>query len=93
MLAAGEPAFGDPTQAYFWMILLALVPQLLGHSAFNWALAYLPASFVSVALLGEPVGSIILAYFILGQTPGPLNLLGCALILAGIFIAARQNPR
>jgi drug/metabolite transporter (DMT)-like permease len=93
MLAAGESAFGYPAEAYFWIILLALVPQLLGHSAFNWALAYLPASFVSVALLGEPVGSIILAYLILGQTPGPLNLLGCALILSGIFIAARQQAR
>lgn len=91
MLLSGESAFGYPAQAYFWMILLALVPQLLGHSAFNWALAYLPASFVSVALLGEPVGSIILAYFILGQTPGILNLFGCALILAGIFVVARQN--
>jgi drug/metabolite transporter (DMT)-like permease len=44
-----------------------------------------------VALLGEPIGSIILAYFILGQTPGALNLFGCALILTGIFVAARQN--
>ena len=93
MIGAGESAFGYPAQAYFWMILLALVPQLLGHSAFNWALAYLPASFVSVALLGEPVGSIILAYFILGQTPGAINLLGCVLILAGIFIAASRNQQ
>jgi drug/metabolite transporter (DMT)-like permease len=86
------PIFGYPPQAYFWMILLALVPQLLGHSSFNWALGYLPASFVSITLLGEPIGSIILAYFILGQSPGPLNLFGCGLILAGILIASRQGP-
>jgi drug/metabolite transporter (DMT)-like permease len=92
MLLSGQAAFGYPPQAYFWMILLALVPQLLGHSAFNWALAYLPASFVSVALFGEPIGSIILAYFVLGQQPGAINLLGCALILAGIFIATREPP-
>jgi len=75
------------------MILLALVPQLIGHSTFNWALGYLPASFVSIALLGEPIGSIILAYVILDQAPGALNLIGCALILAGIFIASRQNKQ
>jgi drug/metabolite transporter (DMT)-like permease len=73
------------------MILLALVPQLIGHSTFNWALGFLPASLVSIALLGEPVGSIILAYFLLDQAPGALNLFGCALILSGIFIASRQN--
>jgi drug/metabolite transporter (DMT)-like permease len=91
MLTAGLPAFGYPAQAYFWMILLALVPQLIGHSTFNWALGFLPASLVSIALLGEPIGSIILAYFLLDQAPGALNLFGCALILAGIFIASRQN--
>jgi drug/metabolite transporter (DMT)-like permease len=91
MLSAGLPAFGYPPQAYFWMIILALVPQLIGHSSFNWALAYLPASFVSIALLGEPIGSIILAYFLLDQTPGVLNLVGCGLILGGIFIASRRN--
>jgi len=91
MRSASLPAFGYPPEAYLWLILLALVPQLIGHSTFNWALGYLPASLVSIALLGEPVGSIILAYFILGQTPGPINLFGCALILAGIFIASRRN--
>jgi len=93
MLGAGLPAFGYPAQVYVLMILLALVPQLIGHSTFNWALGYLPASFVSIALLGEPIGSIILAYVILDQAPGALNLIGCALILAGIFIASRQNKQ
>jgi drug/metabolite transporter (DMT)-like permease len=41
--------------------------------------------------LGEPIGSIMLAYFILGQAPGTLSLMGCALILTGIFVVARQG--
>ena len=93
VVVAKLPIFGYPAQAYYWMILLALVPQLIGHSTFNWALGYLPASFVSVTLLGEPIGSIILAYLILGQTPGTINLLGCALILTGIFVVARQSAK
>jgi drug/metabolite transporter (DMT)-like permease len=48
---------------------LALVPQLLGHSSFNWALGYLSAAFVSVTLLGEPIGSTILAYTLLEEFP------------------------
>jgi drug/metabolite transporter (DMT)-like permease len=43
------------------LALLALVPQLIGHSAFNWALKFLPATYVAVTTLGEPVGSIVLA--------------------------------
>lgn len=91
MLAvSGLPVAGFSSQTYLYMLLLALLPQLLGHSSFNWALAHLPASFVSIALLGEPVGAILLAFFLLGETPGLLELLGGLLILAGIFIATVQ---
>jgi len=93
MLASGEPAFGYPPQAYLWMILLALVPQLLGHSTFNWALKYLPASFVSVTLLGEPIGSTILAFIILDEVPTPLKLFGAFLILLGIYLASRMDVK
>src|SRR3990172_1764637 len=65
-------AFGYPLQAYGWFALLALLPQLIAHSTYNWALRYLPAAYVSVALLGEPVGSTVLAYFLLGERPADL---------------------
>jgi drug/metabolite transporter (DMT)-like permease len=91
MLGLGESPVGLPPFAYLWFILLALLPQLLGHSTFNWALKYLPASFVSVALLGEPVGSTVLAYFIFQETPGWAKIGGAALILVGIWMASRGN--
>lgn len=87
------PAVGYPAQAYGWFALLALLPQLLAHSTYNWALRYLPAAYVSVALLGEPVGSTILAYFLLGEHPAAMMLVGGVLILAGILIASRRGDR
>jgi drug/metabolite transporter (DMT)-like permease len=93
MLGLGEGPMGLPPLAYLWFVLLALIPQLLGHSAFNWALKYLPASFVSVALLGEPVGSTILAYFIFQEQPGWTKIGGAVLILAGIWMAARGEKK
>jgi drug/metabolite transporter (DMT)-like permease len=83
------PLTGYSPPAYVWLTLLALVPQLVGHSAFNWALKYLPATLISVALLGEPAGSIVLAAVLLHEVPGPLELAGCVLILAGIVLATR----
>jgi drug/metabolite transporter (DMT)-like permease len=71
-------------------VLLALVPQLLGHSTFNWALRYLPAAYVSITLLGEPVSSAILAYFLLGEIPSMLMVFGAILILVGIYLAGRR---
>ncbi len=90
MLIARLPATGYAPLTYLWFLLLALVPQLVGHSAFNWALKYLPPTYVSVTVLGEPVGSTLLALFLLQETPSPLKLAGGALILAGIFVASRK---
>jgi drug/metabolite transporter (DMT)-like permease len=91
MLASGETPFGYAPISYLWLALLALVPQLLGHSTFNWALRYLPASFVAVTLLGEPIGSTLLAYLILSETPSALEICGGLLILAGIYFAAQES--
>jgi drug/metabolite transporter (DMT)-like permease len=89
MLVSGKAPIGYSLQAYVWFLLLALVPQLMGHSSFNWALGYVSAALVSVALLCEPVGATLLAYLLLGETPTTLKLFGAILILIGIYIAAR----
>jgi drug/metabolite transporter (DMT)-like permease len=70
---------------------LALIPQLLGHSIFNWSLKFIPVSLVSLTLLGEPVGSTILAYFILQESPGLVKIAGAVFILAGIWLAAKSG--
>jgi drug/metabolite transporter (DMT)-like permease len=93
MLVAGYSAFGYPPEAYIWLLLLGLIPQLVGHSSFNWALGYLSAAFVSITLLGEPIGSIILAYLLLNETPSGLEIFGAILILSGILIASQSEKR
>jgi len=90
MFAAGHSPLGFPMQTYGWIFLLAAVPQLIGHSTFNWALGYLPAAFVAVTTLGEPIGSAILAFFILKETPSWIMIFGGILILLGIFLASRN---
>lgn len=91
MLAAGQPPLGYPPVAYLWFLALALFPQLLGHTSYNWALGYLPAAYVSITLLGEPIGSTLLAMIFLGEVPSGLKVLGGALALAGIYLASRRN--
>jgi drug/metabolite transporter (DMT)-like permease len=91
--ATGQSPAGLPRHTWLWLALLALVPQLVGHSTFNWALRHLPAAFVAIALLGEPVGSAALAFLFLREAPAPLTVLGAALILAGILVASRGAPK
>jgi drug/metabolite transporter (DMT)-like permease len=93
MLVARQQPTGYPAPAYLWFVLLALVPQLVGHSTFNSALRYLSVAFVSITLLGEPIGSTILAYLLLEEIPSALKIFGAILILAGIYAASRsENP-
>ena len=91
MFSAGEHPIGFSPIIYLWLVLLALIPQLIGHSTFNWALGYLSAAYVSITLLGEPIGSTILAYFILKEKPTILKLVGGVLILVGIYAASRSE--
>jgi drug/metabolite transporter (DMT)-like permease len=91
MFAAGETPLGYPPMIYIWMLLLALIPQLIGHSTYNWALRYVPAALVAVTTLGEPIGSTVLAYFILRETPTWIKLGGAAMILAGIWLALKAE--
>jgi drug/metabolite transporter (DMT)-like permease len=91
MLAGGFSPLGYPRVTYLWFVLLALIPQLLGHSSINWALGYLSAASVSTILLGEPIGSTILAVILLNETPGVVKILGAVLILVGIYAVARSE--
>jgi drug/metabolite transporter (DMT)-like permease len=93
MFASGQTAYGYSPQTYLWLILLALVPQIMGHSSFNWALGYLSAAFVSITLLGEPIGSAVLAYILLDEAPTVLKIFGAILILAGIYVASRGEAK
>jgi drug/metabolite transporter (DMT)-like permease len=89
---ARQPLTGYDTTTYVWLVLLALVPQLVGHSSFNWALARLPAVFVAIATLAEPIGATVLAYFLLSETPTAIRVFGAALVLAGIAVTMSRQP-
>jgi drug/metabolite transporter (DMT)-like permease len=88
-LAAGSPLTDYSTVAWVCLIALALGPQLLGHSAFNWALKHVSATFIAIVILGEPIGSALLAWLIFDETFAPLQGAGFCLLLAGIYLASR----
>lgn len=91
MFASGYSPFGYSPRIYGWIFLLAAVPQLLGHSTYNWLLKYLSATLVAVVTLAEPIGSAALAYVLLNETPTLGVMAGGVLILFGIYLASRQN--
>jgi drug/metabolite transporter (DMT)-like permease len=89
----GAPLVGFSSATWGWILGLALVPQLIGHTAANWALRYASAALVAVSLLGEPILAGLWARVFLGEVPPRAFFLGAPLILAGIFLAARGERR
>lgn len=90
-LLSGHSLFGYSATTYIMLILLAFIPQLVGHSCLNLALRLMPATSVSVAILGEPVGAALLGWGILGEMPTTNEILGGILVLGGVFIVMRRK--
>ncbi len=90
-LGFGYSLIGYSGTTYIMLVLLAIVPQLIGHSSLNWSLRFMPATMITIAVLGEPVGATTLAYLILHEKPDMSEIGGGILILAGIFVAFRKS--
>ncbi len=88
---SGDPVLGYGAATYGWLGCLALVPQLIGHSSYNYALKYVSAALTSIATLGESVGATLLAWWFLGEVPPPQAVVGGVAVLAGMLIAMRSE--
>lgn len=89
-VVTGTALIGFSTSAWLCLAGLALGPQLLGHSAINWALRHVSATFVAVVILGEPVASALLAWLFFGETFSTLQFCGFVVLLSGIYLASRE---
>ncbi len=91
---AGVSLLG-PFSSTDWLVFagLALGPMMIGHTAQNWALRYLPAHAVNLTLLGEPVGATLIAFLLpaIAETPTPMTVAGGAFILVGIALGLRRR--
>ena len=92
-LLTGEGFVSESLFGWSMIIGLALLAHTVGQGLAAYALAHLPASFASVAFLGEPVVAAILGWIILAEALGPLQGAGCIIILAGVWLAQRYGMR
>jgi drug/metabolite transporter (DMT)-like permease len=84
----GLPLVDYPPHEWVLFAAMAIGPGFLGHTLINWALKYVESSVVSVSLLGEPVGSALLALVLFAEVPGEFTLVGGAVVLLGITVTS-----
>jgi len=85
--------FSITTEDLLLILLMAIVSGIGGHTLYNWSLAHIRASLASVALLGEPIGSAILALLIpwIHEIPTIWTVIGGGIILTGVYLAAKEK--
>jgi drug/metabolite transporter (DMT)-like permease len=89
----GPPALGDAT-SWFGILAMALVSQLLGHTALNAALRSFSPSVVSLTTLLEPLIAAVLAALLFRESLSPQTILGGALVLAAVGLTlTTARPR
>jgi drug/metabolite transporter (DMT)-like permease len=93
VLVSGQQASGFSSDTWIALLCLAVVAQILGHTLYNWSLQWIRAGIVSLALLGEPIGAILLAWAFLGEGLTLQQTAGGALILFGVYLVARNKAR
>lgn len=85
IIVKGESFGPYPMGEWMWFLLLALIPNLLGHTLFNWAVKWVSTNVISIAILFEPVGAAVLAYFILGELVSASQIIGGSIVIAGLL--------
>ncbi|MBP2242508.1 drug/metabolite transporter (DMT)-like permease [Cytobacillus eiseniae] len=93
VLIRQEPLVPYATNDWVYFILLAIIPNLLGHTLFNWSLKWLSTSTISMAILFEPVGAAILAYYLLQEAVVWTQALGGAIVIGGVSLFLLDERR
>lgn len=88
---AGTEMSGFSQSTWIALIGVAVVPQLLGHSSYNWSLRFLHPSTVSITQLGEGVVGSALAFIYFGEAVPAATWFGGPLVLAAIWLATSEE--
>jgi drug/metabolite transporter (DMT)-like permease len=86
VIAVGDSFYPYPASDWVYFFLLALIPTLLGHTLFNWSIKWISASVISMAILFEPVGATVLAFYLLGERVILTQVIGGLVVIAGITL-------
>lgn len=91
--SSATPILGYAWQGYFWVLLLGVLAQIIGHGVLNFVLKYLSPTTLTVTAQTVPVLSVLWALLILSETPTMTQVAGSIVLVAGVGIVLRAQHR
>jgi drug/metabolite transporter (DMT)-like permease len=93
LLASGASFFGHPQSAYFWLVAMTLLTQLVGHGIVNYCIVYFPATLLAMMGPIVSVGSAMVAYFLFAELPTGGESLGSLILVGGVLYVVLSEAR
>jgi drug/metabolite transporter (DMT)-like permease len=91
-ILVGDIDWTPGLESQAWLVLLALSSQVLGWLLISVSLPRLPAVLTSIVLMLQPVCTVFLGAVLLSESPSAVQLLGVAVVIAGVAVAT-VRPR
>ena len=82
----GIPLIGYDPRGYLWVLLLAILAQVIGHGALNFVIKFISPTPVTMTTQSIPVMSAIWAFFFFGEIPTILQTIGSIILIVGVVI-------
>ncbi|MBT9556383.1 MAG: DMT family transporter [Myxococcales bacterium] len=90
-LALGQSLLPRTAASVGWIVVSALIPQLLGHTLITWSMQHTTPTTVGLVTLGEPVVTTALGVWLYGEVPSAAVLTGCGLTLLAVVVTLRAR--
>ena len=89
--ASGTAVSGYSMEGYLWTLIVTVLAQAMGHLGMNLALQFFTATAMSIFLQIAVVGSAVIALFLFGEIPSPVQVIGSALVIYGVVAATMEQ--
>ncbi len=84
----GEAFTGYPARAWWALLGLGLVVQVVAWWLITWGMGHVPTNMGAMGLMTQPVATVILGWLLLSESLRPMQGVGTLLVLAGIALCA-----
>ncbi len=85
-----EPLIPPDPSWFVWPLALAVVAHVIGQGLIVAGVGATPAALAGLLLLIQPVTGALIAWWRFDEALTPLQLAGCVLVLAGVWLAGRR---